>query len=103
MTESGWVRLVPYYQPEAVAWWFFKRFDDGFCFARGGRVRSARQARKAIRQAHLEVSRDRQHWRTRPEYTLGTEGELVPLELAGTVEVRKERYRSGLENRRSGR
>lgn len=85
MTESGWVRLVPYYQPEAVAWWFFKRYDDGFCFARGGRVRSARVARKAIKAAWEESGRDRQHFRTRPEYTLGPEGELVPLKLAGTL------------------
>jgi len=34
---------------------------------------------------------------------MGPDGELVPLKLAGTVDVRKERYRSGLGIRRSGR
>jgi hypothetical protein len=42
----------------AVRWWYFHRNDDGYCFARGGRVRTSRQARTAIHDARCQHRED---------------------------------------------
>lgn len=84
MTDSGWTRLTPHYAPDAVVWWFYRSFSDAYSYARGGRVRSAREARKRIRDCWDESIREHRSWRERPTHALGSEGELVPLNLPGS-------------------
>ena len=88
MTNSGWVRLVPDFHPEAVTWWFYRCFDDGFCFARGGRVRSAREARRSIDACWDESITEHRLALDRPYHELGAKGELLPLNLATSWSAR---------------
>lgn len=47
--RAGYVRLCgPERRSDAVVWWYVKVFPGGFVHARGGRVRTARDARHAI-------------------------------------------------------
>lgn len=84
MTKSGYARLVPHHDEEAVTWWFYRDFDDGFAYARGGRLRSARQARKAIDAAWNASIAEHKRWLNRRTHELGKNGELVPIPLVDT-------------------
>lgn len=65
---------------DAVSWWYVVREDD-YVFARGGRVRTTRDARERLRQARNEHARDREVSRRqkRLRHKLGPDGELVRL------------------------
>lgn len=82
-TRSGYVRLIPQQHPFAVRWWVVIDFGDGFVYAAGDRCRTARQARKRIRDLggwpHGQAYREHQAYLQRPRFELGPEGELVPL------------------------
>lgn len=85
MTDSGWVRLTPRFALDGVTWWFYRSWDDGFSYARGGRVRSARAARKMLRQCWDASQREHRAFLERPEFALGEKGQLVPLHLPGLM------------------
>lgn len=65
----------------AVRWWYFAERDDGSCFARGGRVSSARAARRELRNArtadHAERRLDSRL--ERPVFVLQGDGSLRPV------------------------
>lgn len=86
VNRSGWVRLVPEFHPEAVTWWFFREFDDGFCYSRGGRCRSVREARSYIRQCWDDSLAERRAYRKRATHKLEEDGSLVPIHLASTIQ-----------------
>lgn len=70
MILSGYKRLTPHENPQAVAWWFVKEFDDGFCFARGGRVRTTREARHIIDGVWRLAEADHRVYLERPQFIL---------------------------------
>lgn len=77
---SGYLRLKgPAYAPDAVAWWYVGKLGDGLRFARGGRVRTSRLARRAIESARHEHARDIRALEQRPTHRLDRTGNLVPL------------------------
>jgi hypothetical protein len=77
---QGFVRLAGDTRDDnAVQWWYWWQEDDGWAFARGGRVRTTRAARLAIREATFEMRAERQAFLKRPTHKL-VEGEPVPLE-----------------------
>lgn len=78
-SDAGYVRLAgPRYAPDAVAWWYVGKLD-GHRFARGGRVRTSRLARRAIDDARHEHARDIRALELRPVARLDSSGNLVPL------------------------
>lgn len=79
MNAQGHIRLAGQgHNPLAVQWWFFRDYEDGWAFARGGRVATTRQARKAIRDAANECSRERHYFESRPTHEMLDDGSLVP-------------------------
>lgn len=78
MMMQGYKRLTPYSRPDAVIWWYVREFDDGFVFARGGRVATNRQARREIRVAYDESAREHQAVLDRPVAILDGEN-LIPV------------------------
>jgi hypothetical protein len=75
---QGYKRLTPYSRPDAVAWWFVREFDDGFVFARGGRVATNRQARHAIDDAYGESKAEHRAFVERPVAILDGE-DIIPV------------------------
>lgn len=65
---------------DAVRWWYV-HLEDGYTFARGGRARTAHDARDAIRNARNEHERDalRSNRLSKLTHRLGPQGELIPL------------------------
>lgn len=73
---QGYKRLTPYESDDAVAWWYIHMFNDGYVFARGGRVATNRLARKAIRDASDHAARDHRSFTERPVAILDGENVL---------------------------
>ena len=79
MRTQGHIRLAGQdSNPLAVQWWYFRDYEDGWAFARGGRVRTTREARKAIRDADHECLRERHYFESRPTHEMLEDGSLVP-------------------------
>lgn len=78
MISSGHVRLgTQMYSEVAVQWWYFRDFEDGWAFARGGRCRTTREARKLISDCHHECVRERHYFQSRPDMEMLKDGSLV--------------------------
>ena len=76
---QGYVRVAGDQMAEdAVQWWYWWTYPDGWAFARGGRVRTVREARRMHRAAHAEMQRERRVFLKRPTHKL-VEGDPVPL------------------------
>lgn len=81
--RHGYERLQgPERGDEAVAWWYWAEGPARFRFARGGRVRTCRDARAAIRDAEHEHAHELRSWEQRPTHRLAADGALIPLEPA---------------------
>jgi hypothetical protein len=78
LNQQGYKRLTPHERDDAVAWWYIRQFDDGYVFARGGRVAKNRLARKAIRDAYDEAERDHRAFLERPVAILDGQN-LLPV------------------------
>ena len=78
MTRSGYKRLTPNERPDAVTWWFYRDFEDGFCYARGGRTDKVRHARKHIREQHDIAIAEHRAFLNRPTLVLKGE-EMEPV------------------------
>lgn len=79
MTDIGYTRVRDNRMwVDAVQWWYFWEYDDGWAFARGGRCRTLREARRLIRNCHGERQRERQAFLDRPKLLL-TEDGIVPI------------------------
>jgi hypothetical protein len=79
MRSQGHTRLAgQQHNPVAVQWWYFRDYEDGWAFARGGRVRTTREARKKIRDCDHECSRERHYFESRPTHEMLDDGSLVP-------------------------
>lgn len=92
-------RLVPSSGALDVRWWFFAHVtgedgrpqrprqgvhDEGFCFARGGRVATHAEADAQIAAAAREAELELSYWRSQPSHMLAPNGALVPIgEVAG--------------------
>ena len=94
-TESGWVRLIPGYSEVAVSWWFVRSFHDGFTYARGGRVRSARAARRTIKDHWQASIAEHNAFKNRRTHALGDDGQLIPLDLAMSGSMRMRELSTG--------
>lgn len=80
MIKSGFQRIIPHQDPEAVAWWFVREFEDGFIYARGGRCRTTREARHLYRQ-HWDLSgREHVEFEERPLFFLREDGSLAEID-----------------------
>ena len=81
--QAGYVRDADQRPNDlAVRWWYIRELDEGGVFVRGGRVRKARHARKAIRDAQHEYARDAALAKAmrRTIHVLGKDGvTLVPI------------------------
>jgi hypothetical protein len=78
MMMQGYKRLTPFSKPDAVIWWFVREYEDGFVFARGGRVRTNRLARSELMAAYGESQREYQAFLDRPVAILDGEN-LIPV------------------------
>lgn len=76
MTAQGYVRLIAGRHPEAVSWWFVRTFDDGFVYARGGRCRTARQARAILQGLWTAAGAEHRAWIERASHRLRRDGSL---------------------------
>jgi hypothetical protein len=80
MTSSGHVRLAGQnHTPNAVQWWYFRDYEDGWAFARGGRCRTTREARHLIRAASRACAVERHYFENRPEREMLNDGSLIPV------------------------
>jgi hypothetical protein len=80
MIERGYKRVKgPQPDGEAVTWWFFRSWEDGFAFARGGRCGTSREARHLLSDLHHLADREHQAWLRRPTHELMMDGSLRPL------------------------
>lgn len=78
--KQGYERIAgPREDLRAVAWWYVEDLGDDVVFARGGRVRTSRLARRAIEHARAEARAERVALATRPTHRLDRKGNLVPL------------------------
>lgn len=84
--------MMPDYAEDAVSWWFVRVFYDGFAYARGGRVRSARLARKTIKEAWDASLAEHSAYKHRFTHRLGKDGELIPIELAESPSLKLARF-----------
>lgn len=74
--DNGYVREAgEEYNPTAVRWWHFASSEDGFRFARGGRVATARAARSELEGCWTVYERERDAWLKRRTHVL-VEGTL---------------------------
>lgn len=84
--QMGAERLTPKTRDDAVSWWFYRSFDDGFGFARGGRSRTKRDARHLIDAARKEADREHGIWLGRPTHTFSDDfADLTPLDYGYTI------------------
>lgn len=60
MLKSGYERMTPEAAWNAVRWWYVHT-EPGYVFARGGRCRTARVARREIDAAHAQMKVEREH------------------------------------------
>lgn len=80
MIECGYERIMgPEPHPEAVTWWFFRSWDDGFAFARGGRCATSRIARRQLDSLSDQSEYEHLQWIGRPTHELMKDGTLRPL------------------------
>ena len=77
--SQGYVRVSPFNRPDAVVWWYSHAFADGFVFARGGSVRTNRQARHAINDCKGMSEREHRRYVERPVARLMDDGSLEPI------------------------
>jgi hypothetical protein len=77
---QGYVRVTPKKRDDAVIWWCVREYPDGFVHARGGRVRTTRDARNAIRGAYSEGDVMRRLFVERPVAILEADGSLTPID-----------------------
>lgn len=78
--KSGYARIAgSQRRDDGVQWWYFWLEDDGWGFARGGRVRTVRDARHKLRTCTAEREHERRVFLERPQYEIWPEG-LRPVE-----------------------
>lgn len=78
--EQGYARIAGEgFDRKGVQWWFFRQ-DGDWAFARGGNVRSNREARKAIRDALTEYGVERSRFLARPSHVMEKDGSLRPIQ-----------------------
>lgn len=84
MSKRGYVRVDPNPSKDAVLWWYCREFSDGFIYARGGAVATAREARRLIRECdeaslvvHASIS-------LRPEGVMDSDGNVTPISYASS-------------------
>lgn len=78
--SQGYVRVTDdRMHPEAVQWWYWWQ-KEGWAFARGGRCRTIREARRLIREAHAEMQREYDAFTNRPDGVLQPDGSIRPLQ-----------------------
>jgi len=80
MILQGYVRVWPDERPDAVQWWYVRRFDDGYVFARGGNVAKAREARRQIDSCYQWASLEHERWIRRPVGRLKSDGSIEPAQ-----------------------
>lgn len=80
-THAGYERMLAGWSPRAVRWWYSHE-DGDYRFARGGLVRTARHARRAIDTAARQMERERKARleALRPRFALHPDGTLTPTE-----------------------
>jgi hypothetical protein len=77
---ASYQRISEKYSPDAVQWWYFEQFEDEWAFARGGKCRKVREARRLIREAEAECRRERHRFLSRPTFVMETDGSLRPIQ-----------------------
>lgn len=78
--SQGYVRVTDdRMHPDAVQWWFWWQ-KEGWAFARGGRCRTIREARKMIRAAYGEMQREHHAFLHRPVGELLADGSIREFE-----------------------
>lgn len=76
----GYVRVTDNrLHTDAVQWWYFWEYEDGWAFARGGTCRTIREARHLIESCHRQRARERQRFFERPVAVLEKDGSLTPI------------------------
>lgn len=79
LRNQGHIRLAGQEQNAvAVQWWYYRDYEDGWAFARGGRVRTTREARKKLRDCDHECERERHYFESRPTHEMLDDGSLIP-------------------------
>lgn len=79
MIKSGYHRMTPHHADDAVSWWFFRTWKDGFAFGRGGRCRTSREARHLITDLYNASEHQHHEWLRRPTHQLLPTGEIEGL------------------------
>lgn len=86
----GYVRVTDNrFHPNAVQWWYFWEYEDGWAFARGGTCRTVREARHLIQACHVRRQHQRQRFLDRPVATLEKDGSLLPIPRSPYEAVRE--------------
>jgi hypothetical protein len=75
----GFARVNPYPADDAVQWWYYWPYEDGWAFARGGSCRTLRQARRHLRDCHGIRERERNRFLRQPDAELLDDGSLRPF------------------------
>ncbi len=82
MSDLGYVRIGTDFQQseQAVQWWYFWSYDDGWAFARGGNCRTLREARHKLSECHGIRERERARFLGRYDYQLMEDGSLREID-----------------------
>ena len=82
MLDCGWVRTGTDFEKHdtAVQWWYYRKDEDGWGFARGGTCRTTRDARHLVQDCHHTALAARRDYDSRSEYKMLEDGSLVEID-----------------------